>query len=626
MLDGHTGSVAMVQVEPRRCVGADPVVFGRSAVRHHWAMSTPEAPRAPLFDDNPAARDLLGFTGVADAVVRVLTAGGLDPVTVGIQGAWGGGKSTVLNLVAEQLALIRHVLVVRVDPWEFDDSHDVRGTVIALILNALEEQVSSEDADLEPSRRNEVVAKLDELRRRIAWGRVAKVIITSAATWTPDIKGLVDALTPTSPKDDKKAKDKPQSMTGFRKDFGALMAGELGFTKVVVLVDDLDRCLPAATVATLEAIKLFLSVPKMAFVLAADEDLVRASVDKHLDGLKEGDFAARYTEKIVQLPISLPILTQQDAEAYVALLLAGDLQMTGEQEKSMVRRAAERRRAGTAPYVVLAEDGAPGPTAEVLSMAATVATGLSADMWQTPRAVKRFLNNLSIREHIAQAAGADLPLAVLVRMYVLELRHLVEFRLLAAAPADERATLLLEWERWGTDKDGATKPEQVGADTKAWAATRPSLADRSAEIDRYLSFAAALRSDVRFGGAMDARQRELLERLLSESETERRLGVEAALSTEQETQQVLVGALADHLLRAEDPENGIESLAWLAQGNADLTTSVTAALRREAVLRRLETHHVPTLFGLPDVLHAIVGTDGVDDEVVVAARAELAGH
>jgi hypothetical protein len=40
--------------------------------------------------------------------------------------------------------------------------------------------------------------------------------------------------------------------------------------RVIVLVDDLDRCLPPTVVATLEAVKLFLSVPKMAFVVAAE--------------------------------------------------------------------------------------------------------------------------------------------------------------------------------------------------------------------------------------------------------------------------------------------------------------------------------------------------------------------
>ncbi|MFC7761189.1 hypothetical protein ACFQY4_26500 [Catellatospora bangladeshensis] len=47
---------------------------------------------APLFDDNPAILDLLGFDAVAEVVARVVTAGGLDPVTVGIHSAWGGGS------------------------------------------------------------------------------------------------------------------------------------------------------------------------------------------------------------------------------------------------------------------------------------------------------------------------------------------------------------------------------------------------------------------------------------------------------------------------------------------------------------------------------------------------------
>ncbi len=46
----------------------------------------PEAWSARLFNDNPAVKDLLGFSGVADAVVQVVTSGGLDPVTVGVQG------------------------------------------------------------------------------------------------------------------------------------------------------------------------------------------------------------------------------------------------------------------------------------------------------------------------------------------------------------------------------------------------------------------------------------------------------------------------------------------------------------------------------------------------------------
>ena len=582
---------------------------------------------SPLFDDNPAVRDLLGFDSVAEAVVRVLTAGGLDPVTVGVQGAWGGGKSTVLNLIAQQLESVPHVLVVRVDPWEFDDSQDVRGTLIALVLNALQTELANQSSKIEPSRLEAVTARLDQLRRRIAWGRVAKVLVTSAASLVPGggaLAELANVLTPAGPADGGAGSvEKPQSMAGFREDFEALMKEELGLTKVVVLVDDLDRCLPAATVATLEAIKLFLSVKKMAFVIAADEDLVRASVDKHLGGIRNGAFAALYTEKIVQLPISLPVLTKDDAQAYISVLLSRTGQVTGEQEAAMLQRARERRRAGKAPYVV-DEDGVPGAVA--LSTAATAANGLSADMWQTPRAVKRFLNNLAIREQITRAAGADLPLNVLVRMYVLELRHLAEFKTLASLPADERAALLKAWEDWGTGEDGAVRPDDVSEQTKAWAGTKPSLADRAPEIDRYLSFAATLRSDVRFGGAMDAGQRELVEQMLDAADSERRAGVESTLATDLDTQQVLVSALAEHLVMTDDPEHVIESLTRLAASNAELLPTVVAALQRPSSLTQFQPHHVPMLDALPEVLRTITTTPGLDEEVVAAAHEHLAGR
>lgn len=582
---------------------------------------------APLFDDNPEVEDLLGFDGVAEAVVRVLTAGGLDPVTVGVQGAWGGGKSTVLNLIAKRLDAVGHVLVVRVDPWEFENSQDVRGTLIALVLNDLQSRVVSEEVNLPQDRKEFIVSKLNELRRRIAWGRVATVLVTSAVTMTPDVPKLIEALTPEGPKSSAEKNgaagpDKPQSMAGFRAEFAALMSSELGITKVAVLVDDLDRCLPAAVVGTLEAVKLFLSVEKMAFVLAADEDLIRAAIDNHLGGLAQGDFAARYMEKIVQLPVSLPVLSQQDAEAYVGLLVTTrQPAMTGAEATAVIARARDRRRAGLAPYVVPDEGGAPGPDPASLALAATAARGLSADMWQTPRAVKRFLNNLAVREHIARAAGAELPLGVLVRLYVLELRHLAEFRMLAGLRPEARAALLGQWEDWagGTGE----RPEGVDERTRDWAATKPSLAGRGTEIDRYLSFAATLRADITFGGAMDPSLRGLVERLLGDSDAVRRVAVEETEALEPDRQDVIVKALGEQVLRAEDPDHAVESLARLAAKHPRLVAPIEELLQRQAALRRLQPQHVPFLGGLQEVLTAVLNATGLDEDLVQAAREEL---
>jgi hypothetical protein len=583
--------------------------------------------RTSLFDDNPTTRDLLGFDGVATAVVRVLLSGGLDPVTVGVQGPWGGGKSTVLNLVADKLEDVPRVLVVRVDPWEFENVDDVRGTLISLVLNALQVMVTQDESEVEQTTREKVIRRLDDLRRRIAWGRVATVLVTSAATMSPDIPGLIEALTPAGPppaegSDDDQKPGKGQTMAGFRDDFAALMSEDLGLSKVVVLVDDLDRCLPKAIVGTIEAIKLFLSVKGMSFVLAADEDLIRAGIDAHLGGLADGDFAARYMEKIVQIPISLPVLTQQDAEAYVALLLAGSGNLSGLQMNALVSAAQERRRAGTAPYVVAGDDD--DLDSGVLALAATAARVLSADMWSTPRAVKRFLNNLAIRDDLAIAAGAQVPLDLLLKMYLLELRHLPSFTKLAALPSTERDDLLQRWEAWGRGE--AQKPDEVDERTQAWARVDPALIGRGPEIDRYLSLAATLRAEVRFGGALDPQQRQRIEHLMDESDTIRRAAVADLREQSRAEQEVAIKAVADALPRAHDPQSAIQSLADLAAADTALVAVVTESLSRRGVLSKIEPHHVLVLSELPDVLTALINTDGVGAEVVAAAREEMTSH
>ena len=58
----------------------------------------------------------------------------------------------------------------------------------------------------------------------------------------------------------------------FRKDFEDLLK-ESGITKLIVVIDDLDRCLPETILETLEAIKLFLFVPRTAFVLGPTSGL-----------------------------------------------------------------------------------------------------------------------------------------------------------------------------------------------------------------------------------------------------------------------------------------------------------------------------------------------------------------
>ena len=94
--------------------------------------------------------------------------------------------------------------------------------------------------------------------------------------------------------------------------------------RVVVLVDDLDRSLPSTVVEALEAIKLFLSVNGMAFVIAADEDNVANAIGRRLATTGQPITARNYMEKIIQVPVRVPALSRDQTEEYLALLMLTD--------------------------------------------------------------------------------------------------------------------------------------------------------------------------------------------------------------------------------------------------------------------------------------------------------------
>jgi formylglycine-generating enzyme required for sulfatase activity len=104
--------------------------------------------------------------------------------------------------------------------------------------------------------------------------------------------------------------------------------------RLVVFVDDLDRCLPEKAIEVLEAIKLFLEVKGAVFVLGMDREVVERGVQaryREWFGLRgpEGERLElpirgdAYLQKMVQIPFHLPPLTVDDVEGYIETLETG---------------------------------------------------------------------------------------------------------------------------------------------------------------------------------------------------------------------------------------------------------------------------------------------------------------
>ncbi|CAN5284829.1 KAP family P-loop domain protein [soil metagenome] len=574
---------------------------------------------AALFDDNPAKVDLLSLSPVASAIAGTVTNPRLNPVAVGINSPWGGGKSTALLLVEGELRKTPTVLVVKVDPWEFVDSGDPRGTLIARVLDGLETSYATRVKQLEEERELHerasatlaaLGAKLNSLRRRISWSKVAQVALKSAITMTPDLGALVDALTPGP--EQINAKPETAGMKDFRREFEGIVSQLPAVERVVVLVDDLDRCLPNDVLGAFEAIKLFLSVEGMAFVIAADEAFIRESLRAALARHGRGRFADRYTEKVIQLPFTLPLLTPADAEAYVALLYTAEEAEERDMEE-IVREAAARRSLGNAPYVTASMSGE-FPRIEVITRAASMLHGMASETSSTPRQLKRFLNNFAVRASLLTATRHLVQEDVVMKMWILEQNFADSFNRLARLASNERTDLLRLWEGAADDVDPLLAK---------WANDGATLSDAPDEVTAYLSLAASVLTNAVLGGHLGSEDALVLAGLLSDDQIARR-----AAQAQLEISQPNEGDIIHHLAAAvggAHRDNALESLQQVGARRPDLVDVATPILLRPDLLRTIEITDLVWLSGYRDVLEALQALHADNAEFVDAVRDEIDG-
>ena len=201
---------------------------------------------------------------------------------------------------------------------------------------------------------------------------------------------------------------------------------ELGVT-LVVLIDDLDRCLPETTISTLEAIRLFLFLPRTAFVLAADDQMIKHAVRRHFEGLDD-ELVTNYFDKLIQIPIRVPSLGIHDVRAYMMLLYVENSTLLPElREKIRTATISQLRKSWQGKKVDVAFiQGLGVPLAPELLGRLNSAYRLAAIMAGAsrikgnPRLIKRFLNTLAIRLTIARTNGVTVDEAVLTKMLLLE--------------------------------------------------------------------------------------------------------------------------------------------------------------------------------------------------------------
>jgi predicted KAP-like P-loop ATPase len=535
-----------------------------------------------MWHDNEATIDLLGFERFAIAVDQLVSNPAVLPLTVGLFGDWGSGKSSVLRMIEKRFEKREDAVCLRFDGWLFEGYDDAKAALMSSIIEGLREKRSLTGKLLEHA---------TSLAKRVNWFRAMSFAAKGMLALNPQLIGLPPGTATGGLPDLKEADDliKPakepedsalfHSIREFRLEFESLLK-ETKVLPLVVLIDDLDRCFPPSIVSTLEAIRLFLAVPGTAFVIAADERIVHHAIAQRFppEQYREEDLPQAYLEKLVQVRTVLPSLDPIEVEVYIYLLFA-QLHLADDNFAALVTKTSKNRKDASLilPMNYGIAKGVLGESAAQIesdfTLAQTIAPVLADGLQGNPRQIKRFLNTFFLRLQMAQAMNVSLEPTVLAKLMILERFHEERFK---------------ELFRWQNEQDGVPSQlqqleAQADQETKlsdseklwqadpalcAWLALTPPLSD--VNLSPYFRLAReTLRATSQAGRKLPEELQQLLANLLSDSDTTRKSAAKSAGVKPYAEAAPLFDTLWSRALSSPKRENALDGLfEWANQNEA----------------------------------------------------------
>jgi len=250
-----------------------------------------------LYNDEPALEDALGRDKMAAALAESVSLAN-TPLSVGIYGSWGSGKTTLMRLIEDYLTKNqkKDVDCIWFDPWfhQFDDSPEVA------LLHAMSKSVRNKE-------------KLDQVKKllTIIGASLANAFIK------PTIGMSIEEIEKLGEKYEEMLFEKREKRTLLNEHFSSLidMITDKGKKRLVIFIDDLDRCSPNTVMKMLDSLKLYLSHPGCIYIIGMDRVIVEKSIQSNFIGVEGTE--RDYLDKIVQLPFSIPVIGKHELEQYI---------------------------------------------------------------------------------------------------------------------------------------------------------------------------------------------------------------------------------------------------------------------------------------------------------------------
>lgn len=269
-----------------------------------------------LIPDIPAWEVDDSSFGVYRDVLCQAIRGTQPPFTLGIFGQWGGGKTTLLKMMFDQLDEEGELPAIWFNAWRFQKEDHI----ILPLLETIRLNLHGNDAGWV---------------KQVA-GNIGTVMSALVSGFSASLSGGIGQINWDPVKTLDTARRLKEEVGGVSLYFDALhyldqaiseLRKEDPRRRIVVFVDDLDRCLPEKALELLEGIKTFLDIDGFVFVLALDRQVIDEFVvrekykwmgDAVGQSIKE---PGPYVAKLIQLPFDLPPMEPEEVRKYAVQLL-----------------------------------------------------------------------------------------------------------------------------------------------------------------------------------------------------------------------------------------------------------------------------------------------------------------
>lgn len=397
-----------------------------------------------LWPDKETEIDYLNFSYLVDMVVSLATDRHLSPSTIGLYGDWGSGKSSLMKLARNAIEAKdkkgereSKVLCVEFNGWLFEGYDDAKTSLCGTILDALadEKKFGKEVADyarnlLKKVDFKKIIGKGVKYGLDILFtgglGTLTDITLSSILSSMKTAAGNIDSQQVEELLDKlKNEENKRHEIKRFREDFKELLK-KTDLNQVVVFIDELDRCQPDTILDVFEAMRLFLFVEGISFIIGADERLIQYAIKskyKEVPG-NNLDIGKEYLEKLIQYPISIPQLNRAEVKQYLFCLLS-EKSLDPEKFRELIDIVNSLQPDEEITIEIISKK-APLLThicKDNMALSRQISSILAPSINGNPRQCKRFLNMLNMRVELAKSRRVKLDRNILAKLMLAEYFH-----------------------------------------------------------------------------------------------------------------------------------------------------------------------------------------------------------